>query len=454
MLNDFRSLPVTAAGSDTVDAINDFVPAFLGYAAGAAGIAAAADADPESPLANGYAAIFSMFLESPEAPALARPYLERATANVERATERERLVVAAARAWSMNDIPQALAVGDEMASRFPGELVVAKTTQYHYFNLGDPLGLLRNALQILSNNPDLAYSHGMAAFAYEQAHMLEHAERSARRAIAIQQKEPWAHHALAHVFLSEGRSAEAREFLEEMKGSWTDLNSFMLTHNWWHLALVLIDQGEMDSVLKHYDNVIWGAWKEYSQDQVGAVSLLARLELAGVDVGNRWGDVGEHLRSRAKDCVQPFLTLQYLYGLGRANLPEADELLNYLRDFSNHAPDFIRSTWVEVAVPAAEGLLAHARGDFESTVHSIGTVLPRLMEIGGSHAQRDLFDQIWLDALMQTGRLALAQRMLEQRWQASPESLPTEWKLAELYNRRGLHQASSVRSRSQLAVAG
>lgn len=454
MLTDFRSLPVTSAGSTTVDAINDFIPAFLGYESQAARIVEVADADPACPLANSYAAIFNMFLESPEAPALARPYLERAEANIERATERERLVLAAAQAWSMNDIPRALAVGNETANRFPGELVVAKTTQYHYYNLGNPLGLLSNALQILSKNADVAYSHGMAAFAYEQAHMLDQARNSAHRAIAMQQKEPWAHHALAHVFLSQGKSAEAREFLEDVKETWSDLNSFMLTHNWWHLALVLIDQGDTDSALKHYDNIIWGAWKEYSQDQIGAVSLLARLELAGVDVGNRWDDVGEHLRARVEDCVQPFLSLQYLYGLARASLPEADQLLSSLQDFADRAPEFIRPTWAEVAMPAAEGLLAHARGDFELTVHSLGAVLPRMMEVGGSHAQRDLFDQIWLDALIQTGRLALAQRILEQRREASPESLPVRWKLTELYNRLGLHEASRLPDRSQCAVAG
>ena len=72
----------------------------------------------------------------------------------------------------------------------------------------------------------------------------------------------------------------------------------MLTHNWWHLALFAIDLGLDDQALALYDQQVWGVVKAYSQDQIGAVSLLARLELAGVDVGERWQDVADHLATR------------------------------------------------------------------------------------------------------------------------------------------------------------
>ena len=76
----------------------------------------------------------------------------------------------------------------------------------------------------------------------------------------------------------------------------------------------------------------WGIAKDYSQDQVGAVSLLARFEIAGIDVGPRWQDLGESSRAaRSQDTMQPFLTLQYLYGLARAGLPEAEALLDSVR---------------------------------------------------------------------------------------------------------------------------
>ena len=168
-----------------------------------------------------------------------------------------------------------------------------------------------------------------------------------------------------------------------MSDSWVGLNSFMETHNWWHLALFLIEQDAHAAALDLYDRHVWGVCKPYSQDQIGAVSLLARLELAGVDVGDRWADVSAYLAVRTHDQVQPFLDMQYLYGLARAGLPEADALMRQVEAFARHAPELTRGAWQRVAVPACRGLLAHARGEHARAVDELGIALPRMLEIGG-----------------------------------------------------------------------
>jgi hypothetical protein len=52
----------------------------------------------------------------------------------------------------------------------------------------------------------------------------------------------------------------------------------------------------------------------------------------------------------------------------------------------------------EVALPACRGVVAHRRGDFAKTVELMQPVLPRLGQLGGSHAQRDVLVQILHDA--------------------------------------------------------
>ena len=94
----------------------------------------------------------------------------------------------------------------------------------------------------------------------------------------MQAAEPWAQHALAHVMLTDGRLAEGAALLQQMSSGWHGLTSFMRCHLWWHLALFQIDLGDDAAALKLYDDQVWGVDKTYSQDQVGAVSLLARLE--------------------------------------------------------------------------------------------------------------------------------------------------------------------------------
>src|ERR1700683_4051625 len=159
----------------------------------------------------------------------------------------------------------------------------------------------------------------------------------------MRRKEPWAQHALAHVFLTRGRMDEGAQFLEDAADTWSGLNSFMLTHIWWHLALFYLSQGRADEALQVYDEHCWGIAKNYSQDQIGAVSLLARFEIAGLDVGARWQDLGEHLAPRAKHTIQPFLCLQYLCGLARGGRPQARTLLESVRDYAERAPAFTRA---------------------------------------------------------------------------------------------------------------
>ena len=403
--------------------LNDFVEGFIACEARAVNVLnAAADT---SAIVQACCAALHMFAESAEAPRNARPFIDRALASAPRASEREQRFVAAVAAWVDGDLPRAIALHEEQARLHPRDLASLKLGQYHLFNRGDSPGMLRLALQALPAAGDVPYLHGMLAFGWEQCHRLAQAESAARHAVALCRKEPWAHHALAHVMLTQGRIAEGLEFMAGVSDTWTDLNSFMVTHNWWHQALFLLELDRHAEVLALYDQQVWGVVKEYTQDQINAVSLLARLELAGVDVGPRWNDVAEHLALRLSDHVLPFLDLQYLYGLARAGRAQAARtLLHNIREHAaTRAEAHERTVWQQVCVPAAEGLLAHAQGDWATAVATLGQALPRLLEIGGSHAQRDLFHQVWLDALQKNGQWAAAQNLLQPLANAQPQSL-------------------------------
>lgn len=440
--------PVTVEDPRTLEGIEDFVEGFLAYEQRAEHIIATAAAAPDCCIANAYAGMLWMLLEAPEAPQRAASYLAAAERTAATATRREQMNVALLRAWVGDDMPQAIGLAQQIAGEFPQDLAVVKLHQYFDFNRGNFTGMLHSALRVREANKDVAYIHGMTAFAYEQCHLLDQAERSAHRALELRRKEPWAQHALAHVYLTRGQIEDGAWFLESVTDTWTGLNSFMVTHNWWHLALFYLSQGREGDVLSLYDQHCWGVLKTYSQDQVGAVSLLARMELAGIDVGDRWQDLGTYLRARVNDTVQPFLTLQYLYGLARATLPEADQLLQATRARAGTAPQFVRAAWAEVALPAAEGLMAYVRGDFAAARRQLGAALPRMSETGGSHAQRDLFEQILLDARIRSGDLNLAQQQLELRRSVDRLSVPINSALAKIYDALDLpSEAQRARAR-------
>jgi hypothetical protein len=451
MQRDCLNNPVAAQRDTTVRAIDDFIEGYLAYETRAERILAAADAEPGSCLANVYAGILWMLLEAPEGARRAAKYLAAAERAAALASRREQLNTAVLRAWVDDDPALTLRLCDRISDEFPRDLAIVKTHQYFEFNRGNSPEMLRVAMKVAAVNADVPYVHGMAAFAYEQCHLLNEAESEARTALEMRRKEPWAQHALAHVLLTRGRIDEGARFLEQVADTWTDLNSFMVTHIWWHLALFYLSQGRDGEVLDIYDRHCWGVAKDYSQDQIGAVSLLARMEIAGVDVGHRWQELGRHLAARAHDTVLPFLTLQYVYGLARAGRDEAQTLLDTVRRFAETAPSFTREVWRDVALPGCEGLHAYARGDHAAAWSYLVSSVPRMAEAGGSHAQRDLFEQFLWDAAAKSGRPAAAQQMLESKRMADPNGVPVNSALAAVYAQLGLPElAEQARARAVL----
>ena len=413
-------------------AVADFGLGFIGYEPRVLAVLAAAEHD-ESTIVQACAAALWMFSESPAGRPKARAHLGRAARSVLPCTERERRFAAAISHWVNGDVRGALAEHEALAHSHPRDLVSVKLGQYHAFNLGDSPTMLRLALLARPAASDIAALHGLLAFGWEQCHRLEAAEAAARHALAMKPDEPWAQHALAHVMLTDGRLREGVAFLDAVSGGWAGLTSFMRTHNWWHLALFHLELGDDAAALRLYDQQVWGVDKTYSQDQVGAVSLLARLELAGVAVGERWDELAGHLSGRVADQVQPFLDMQYLYGLARAGRPEADELMANVERYAPQAPLAVREAWQRVAVPACRGLVAHARGHWADAAEHLAQALPRLTAIGGSHAQRDLFEQFHIDALRRSGQLAGVQNLLQPRANAQPQSERLRRQLHEVY---------------------
>jgi len=428
----------TTSEAVALGGIDDFVTGFVGYHPRSANVLATAEAYPDSALANIFAGFLWMFLERPEASEKAEPWRARA-AGCSGLNRRERGLLALLEARQARDARRALAIAEEVLAEYPEDLATLKLGQYHAFNLAEAPAMLRLALGSGDAAGRHAPYHSMLAFGHEQCHHLDAAECAAHAALAIDASEPWAHHALSHVHLSSGRIEEGRAFLAERAPTWNGLNSFMFTHNWWHLALFEIAAGEPEVALRTYDARVWGVEPDYSQDQINAVSLLARLECAGVNVGDRWAALAPYLATRVDDVVQPFVTLHWIYGLARAASPGTATLLALIEaqaETPRIAAD--RALWHDIGIPAARGLHAHARGEHERAAELLEPVRSRLWMTGGSHAQRDLFEQVLLDALLKAERWTAAQPLLELRHRTEPAHPLVGGGLREVNARLGL----------------
>jgi hypothetical protein len=152
------------------------------------------------------------------------------------------------------------------------------------------------------------------------------------------------------------------------------------------------------------------------------VALLARLEFIGLDVGDRWQDVADYIARRGPEHVEPFLDAHYLLGLGRAGRDAAATgLLQSLRDHVAAMPDHLNGRiWRDVGLPLAEGVVAYGRGDWREVFEKLPAALQGLQQIGGSHAQRDLFWQLWLQAGVKSGEIAAVKPHFERRLRERP----------------------------------
>lgn len=422
MSKDRWGLEVTTDNPAAVEGLNTFDTSFLTYGTTAAAVWDAARADPACVMAQAKAAALEMFLQTGESVTKARPWLRNAEPHLARATERERLWYAQVAAWVAGDAEKAIGLTEEIATRWPQDLAAVKMTQFHMFHVGDLAGMLRIAEQALPHHRDAAEMHGMLAFGLEEMNRLDEAEAAARQAIALKRNEPWAQHALAHVMETQGRCVEGLETMLGFSDGWADKNSFMRSHNWWHAALFALDSDQPEKALQLYDDQVWGVWKEYSQDQVNAVALLARLEFAGLDVGARWQDVADYVEKRGPEHVEPFLDAHYLLALGRAGREAAaQQLLGSLRDHVASQPEQLTTRiWRRIGLPLAEGVAAYGRGDWRQVYEKLPAALDGLQQIGGSHAQRDLFWQLWLQAAAKAGEKAAIKPHLERRAEERP----------------------------------
>ncbi len=399
MLTDAQGLPVSTDSPEVVTLIDRFTDQLLGYGNQPEIILNAIDFDPTCVLANAHVAAFYLFAEAANSVELARPYLQAAQNHLAAATEREQWYVKAIAAWAEGDIPTALSYHEALADRCPRDLVSAHIGQYHYlFTQASSQGLLHLIEKIFPANRENHYVYGMLAFALEQAHRLEEAEAVGREAVQIDRQDPWAHHAVAHVLETQGRAEDGIAWMESFAETWENCGSF-LCHNWWHLALYYLRQDDFAKVLELYDQEIWGrAVKDYLHCQINAVALLIKLELKGVDVGDRWLELAPYLLQQIHPHILPLADLHIIYGLVRSeNFEQANLMLESIASYATHAAQ--KKLWADTVLPVAKSMVAHAKGDRSKTVAEIEPVLSQLHQLGGSHAQRALFNQIYAASL-------------------------------------------------------
>lgn len=427
MTEDIRGLPTTATGPDAVSALDHAIDGYLGMASDTGERLKSVYAeDPAMPMADILRGYFFMLMAVPALKNKARGTLSGLEQRDAEMTPRERLHGAALDSWAHGRTDEALRRWEEILLDYPTDILALRLAHHGYFYRGDSQNLRDTVGRVLhawnAEIPGYGYVKGMQAFGLEETHAYDAAVRAGQEAVDHIPKNPWAIHAVAHVHEMTGRPEEGIAWLTDTEADWSDANNFRY-HVWWHRALMHLDLGEYDAVLGLYDEALWDPASDEYLDLCNDAALLMRLELHDVDVGSRWEDLAEKCRSRKSEGILTFIDAHFALALAAVDGAAADEAVELQRRYAEtDIDDDNRRVSAEIGVRLAEGIVAYKASSFGKAVSCLAPIRYEIPRIGGSHAQRDLFAMILLDAAIRDGQTGLARALAAERLQRLPNN--------------------------------
>lgn len=426
MQHDERGLELTTSSSETAEALSRAAVSFVTQKQDTmVHVNAALEADADSVLAHATKGLLIVGNRQPRRYPEARAELEAAEAAGGRANEREQGYVAALSAALGGRTLETVSHYETILQANPCDLMVHRMAALELFWIGE-IGWMRDIAERAApawsgDTPGVSGFLSMRAFGCEENRLYADAERYGRDAIEHDSTNGWGAHAVVHVMEMQGRHDEGIAWLDGLKDQWSDINNFV-HHLWWHRTLFHIQRGEFDVVLDIYDRHIRNpdsplvkAMPDHFGDFQNCVDVLKHMELYEVDVGDRWEPIADLAEDRIGNHAAPLSSAHAATPLAAAGRDSAiDSYLAAMREFAA-TDETNNSARVRAAVlPAAEGAIAHQRGDHERVLAILLPARRSLWQMGGSHAQRDLFSQILADSARRLGRQDVIDLLLEE----------------------------------------
>jgi tetratricopeptide (TPR) repeat protein len=411
-LKDAYGNPVSSSSRAAVDAYDGGVRALLGFGADAIDrFRAAVAADPGFVLARAALGV-SLYLDEKLPEGRAEMDTAATPAGSARLTPREKRHVEALALWIGGRSGDAVRLMHEILAEHPRDMVLMQRLYYIYFWQGRSAEMLKMTSSVLHALGDDGFMLGYHAFALEENYRFDEALAFAERAIAANERDAWAVHTLAHILYERGENDRGVEALPPRIHPCDHLGYFR-NHLLWHLALMHLAEGRYDRVRKLFESVFGGLDITVGSDLQDSVALAWRLDLYGQPDPRRWQRLGPAARGWLDMPLLLFHDLHVGMALSASGDWEGAELqLERLRARSKKTRN---ATLPEVVVPLLEGLHAFSRGEYARSAALMEPLADRIVEVGGSHAQREVFHDTLLEAALRAGESGRAGALLERR---------------------------------------
>lgn len=413
---DLHGLALSTASSETARAFDHAVEGYLAYRADTPlRVRQLLTADPDFAFGHLLKGYFSMLSFNLASVPSAREALTAARRLTTGATQREQAHVAALDHWVAGDIDATLQTWEQILDEHPLDVMAFRLHHFLAFWYGRP--------QVMAKQADIAMQHwhpqlagwpallACRCFAHEEVGSYGTAEAAGREAIALAPGDLWAAHGVAHVLEMQGRRDEGIAWLAQLEPHWDGGNN-LKHHLWWHRGLYHLERREFDEVLALYDRNFRNLAAPLTQlqpdmyiDIQNAASMLFRLERQGVSTGDRWVELADKAEARIGDCLSAFTLPHWMMALTAAGRWDAaDRMIEGMRAFASSGEGTAAPLVRDYALPICQAVLARAKGEPAQACDLMRPALEGMYQLGGSHAQQDVLEQLFLDCAVRAHR--------------------------------------------------
>ncbi|MGH2585382.1 MAG: hypothetical protein ACRDJE_10760 [Dehalococcoidia bacterium] len=401
---DRYGLPLTTASQTAADRYVEGIDRILSFEVGAAEcLREAIKADPGFAMARAALALAEGDTGAQEAIAAAE----------ERASRRERGHIAALAVGLCGDWGRSLDLIGGHLIEFPRDALLVHIAAFAF----QSSGRLNREAEHLELMASLAPHFGTDwwflsahAFALHETGRLTEAQRLAERSLASRPRNAAAAHSLTHVFYYGREERDGIRFLSDWMDGYARVAP-LHCHLAWHLALLALASNDADRALEIYERDV--RTSTASTRLLDASSLLWRCRLRGLLTETEPDD---ELRAQARAVTtRPSMGLSEAHA-GLIHAAAGDRrALDRLVQTQEFLARLGHQHAGEVVAPLLRGLTAFVEGDFSGAARHLEPAVAKLVVIGGSRAQREVFEETLFEAYLRGGEVEAARGWLHER---------------------------------------
>ena len=358
----------------------------------------------------------------------ARKSIQSAKSLASGTTRREQQQIEIIDRWINGKGSESLALIREHLAEFPRDMLVVRVAQRLYIlgcsSVGAGVANYPQELFALMKSVAAEYGddwafQGQYSFAHHENGLLDEALQMAERSLGQRPTNAVASHSIAHVYFERGDALAGNEFLASWLPGFDDRASYHV-HLRWHLALFQLAMGHYQKALEVYNTGIRPSVVAKSAISLtDSASLMWRLQIYGAAAPpDLMSELSIQAAPAAEQPGPAFRDSHAALAFGVASDEQSmARMMDGLQTAASNGDKLVK----EVTLPLVEGIFAFVHQDYGETIRlmeplfNLNARYDQLARVGGSHAQREVFEDTLTEAYLRSGQSDKAEAMIGHR---------------------------------------